>query len=377
MMLRALLCLLMLAVAAAPSWAQTPRQPPKPTAKPPAKVKKDPKWTFEVFGGGGFGGGTGGDATADFPAGEAFTTVAGRPSRVVPSWYFGDGARLFNEVRAQFSSQFGVTFPQIVSMDPVFSEGVATRSGGPAFGFRLTRRLTPRYALEFGLQRSNSTLDISDSARSAIEASSASFDEAFSGLIGTIPQAGMQVTSQVEAPDDASASQTALTAVLNIALWPGRRPLSPYVSAGVGYVTNDAESLHLRVVGNYQFRFLDTNPFNETDTVTLRTTDSDSSVIGVFGGGAIYELSARQGLRFDVRVHAAGNDLITKLDAAPTVAGLTPPLALPSNTTPSIQFSSTAQFKSSLSGRINDQTVFTGGGLDMRVHVSIGYFFRF
>ena len=349
----------------------------RPTAKPPAKAKKDPKWTFEVFGGGGFGGGTGGDATADFPAGEAFTTVAGRPSRVVPSWYFGDGARLFNEVRAQFSSQFGVTFPQIVSMDPVFSEGVATRSGGPAFGFRLTRRLTPRYALEFGLQRSNSTLDISDSARSAIEASSASFDEAFSGLIGTIPQAGMQVTSQVEAPDDASASQTALTAVLNIALWPGRRPLSPYVSAGVGYVTNDAESLHLRVVGNYQFRFLDTNPFNETDTVTLRTTDSDSSVIGVFGGGAIYELSARQGLRFDVRVHAAGNDLITKLDAAPTVAGLTPPLALPSNTTPSIQFSSTAQFKSSLSGRINDQTVFTGGGLDMRVHVSIGYFFRF
>ena len=377
MISRAFLCLLMLAVGTATSSAQTSRQPAKPAPKPVVKVKKDPKWTFEVFGGGGFGGGTSGDVTADFPAGETFVTEAGFPSRVVPSWYFGDGARLFNEVRGQFASRFNVTIPQMVSLDPLFASGIATRSGGATFGARLTRRITPRYTIELGLHRTSGTLDISDSARSALEASSDSFEQAFTGLIGTIPQAGMVVSSTVEIPDATSASQTAITGVLNIALSPGRRPLSPYVSVGIGRVTKDAETLRVRLTGNYQFRFLDSNPFNETDTVTLRTTERDSATIGVFGGGAIYELSPRQGLRLDVRVHAAKNGLITDLDASPNVVGLTPVLALPSNTNPSIQFSNTAQLKSSLSGRINDQPVFTGSGLDMRVHLTVGYFIRF
>ena len=377
MILRALLCFLILAVGPATSAAQTPRPPAKPAPKPVVKVKKDPKWTIEVFGGGGFGGGTNGDAISDFPAGETFTTEAGFPSRVVPSWYFGDGARLFNEVRAQFASQFNVTIPQLVALDPMFAEGVASRSGGATFGMRLTRRITPRYTIEFAFHRTSGSLDISDSAQSAIDASSASFEDAFTGLIGSIPQTGMQVTSTVDSPEAVSASQTAITGVVNIALSPGRRPLSPYVSVGIGRVTNDAETLRLRVVGNYQFRFLDSNPFNETDTVTLRTTDQNSAMIGVFGGGAVYELSARQGLRFDVRVHATNNGLSTDLDAAPNVLGLSPVLALPSNTNPSIQFSNTPQLKSSLSGRINDQPVLTGSGLDMRVHLTVGYFFRF
>ena len=359
--------------------AQTTRQPPKPATKTPAKpkVKKDPKWTFEVFGGGGFGGSAGGDASSEFPAGTSFTTESGFPSRVVPSWYFGDGAVLFDQVRAQFASLFNITVPELVSLDPVFADGALERNAGATFGVRLMRKLTPRYALEFGLQRSQGKLALSDSAQTAVEASRASFDQAFRGLLGTIPQTGLQVSSTAEIPDSATAPQTAITAVLNIALSPGKRPLAPYVSVGVGRVTNGAETLRVRLRGSYQFRFFDSNPFNETDSVTIRTSDRESSFVGVFGGGAMYELSPRQGLRFDLRIHIGNSGIATELDASPTVVTATPVLALPSNTNPSIQFSNTNTLKSSLSGRISDQTVVAAGGMDTRLNLTVGYFFRF
>ena len=359
--------------------AQTTRQPPKPATKTPAKpkVKKDPKWTFEVFGGGGFGGSAGGDASSEFPAGTSFTTESGFPSRVVPSWYFGDGAVLFDQVRAQFASLFNITVPELVSLDPVFADGALERNAGATFGVRLMRKLTPRYALEFGLQRSQGKLALSDSAQTAVEASRASFDQAFRGLLGTIPQTGLQVSSTAEIPDSATAPQTAITAVLNIALSPGKRPLAPYVSVGVGRVTNGAETLRVRLRGSYQFRFFDSNPFNETDSVTIRTSDRESSFVGVFGGGAMYELSPRQGLRFDLRIHIGNSGIATELDASPTVVTATPVLALPSNTNPSIQFSNTNTLKSSLSGRISDQTVVAAGGMDTRLNLTVGYFLRF
>ena len=360
------------------AYAQTTRQPPKPVTKPPAKpkVKKDPKWTFDVFGGGGFGGSTGGESS-EFPAGATFTTESGFPSRAVPSWYFGDGAVLFNQVRAQFASLFNITLPQLVSLDPVFANGALDRTGGATFGVRLARKLTPRYSLEFGLQRSQGKLALSDSGLTAIEASRASFDQAFRGLLGTIPQTGLQVSSTAQIPDAVTAPQIALTAVLNIALSPGKRPLAPYVSVGAGRVTNSAETMSLSLRGSYQFRFFDSNPFNETDSVTIRTSDSESSFIGVFGGGAMYELSPRQGLRFDLRIHVGSSGVATELDASPTVLTATPVLALPSTTNPSVQFSNTSALKSSLSGRISDQTVVAASGMDTRINLTVGYFFRF
>ena len=355
--------------------AQPPKPPPKPTAKPAPKVKKDPKWAIEVFGGGGFGGGTGGDP-ATFPAGETFTTEAGSPSRVIPSWYYGDGAQLFNEVRAQFASRFNLTIPALLALDPVFADGLERGAGG-TFGVRLTRTLSPRYSLEFALQFSGGSLGYDESARTAIEASRESFDAAFRGLLGSMPQVGLQVTSTANIPEAESASQTAITGALNIALSRSRRTLMPYLTAGMGWRTNNVETLSLLLRGQYQFRFLDVNAFNEIDTVTIRTTDRHSGAIGVLGGGALYSLSPRQGLKFDARVHMGANGIESDLDATPTFAPLNPALGLPSNTNPSIQFSNTPMFKTSLSGRTSDQRVFTGGGLDARFHLTVAYFYRF
>jgi len=366
--------------ATATAIAQT-RQPakpsPKPTAKPAPKVKKDPKWAIEVFGGGGFGGGTGGDGTTSFPAGETFTTEAGLPSRAVPSWYYGDGAQLFNEVRAQFASRFNITLPQLLALDPVLADGGLERGAGGTFGVRLTRTLNPRYSLEFALQFSGGSLGYDESARTAIGASRESFDAAFRGLLGSMPQVGLQVTSTATIPEAESATQTAITGALNIALSRSRRTLMPYLTAGMGWRTNSVNTFSLQLRGQYQFRFFDANPFNEADTVTIRTTDRHSGLIGVVGGGALYSLSPRQGLKFDARIHMGANGIESDLDATPSVAILTPPLGLPSNTNPAIQFSNTPVLTTSLSGRTSGQNVFTGSGLDARIHLTVAYFFRF
>lgn len=365
------------ASAAAQGTQQPPKPAPKQPVKPAPKVKKDPKWAIEVFGGGGFGGGTGGDGTTTFPAGETFTTEAGFPSRAVPSWYFGDGTALFNEVRAQFASRFNITMPQMVALDPVLADGGFERGAGGNFGVRLTRTLTPRYSLEFALQFGRSSLGYSDSARSEIEASRESFDAAFRGLLGTMPQTGLQVSSTADIPETENASQTAVTGALNIFFSRTRRTFMPYVTAGLGWRNNSVDTQRLQLRGQYQFRFFDVNPFNETDTVAIRTSDRESGLIGVFGGGALYSLTPRQGLKFDARVHAGSNGIESVFDATPTIASLSPPLALPSTTNPGIQFSNTPTVKTSLSGRTSTQTVFTGSGLDARIHLTVAYFYRF
>jgi hypothetical protein len=383
----AFLLVLTVFVAAPSASAQVTKQPPKPPAKPPAKpavkaMKKDPKWTFEVFGGLGMGGSAGGDPSGTFPAGETFTTEAGFPSRVVPSWFFGDGAALFNEVRAQFASRFNINVPALVPLDPFLGGSGLERQGGASFGARLTRRLTPRTSIEFGLQRSQAKLAISDEGRSAIDASRASFEDAFRGLLNTMPQSGLQVSSSAQIPDATSTPATAITAVVNV-FFPRtrgprpRRPLTPYLSAGAGHVSISAETLRITMRGQYQFRFFDVNPFNDADNVTIRTTDGEGGFIGVFGGGALYELSLRQGLRFDLRLHAGSNDVTGTLDATPQVNTAFPALALPSNTSPAVQFSNTAALKASLSGRISNQPIFTGSGLDLRVLFTVGYYVRF
>src|SRR6185295_12265119 len=102
--------------------------------------------------------------------------------------------------------------------------------------------------------------------------------------------------------------------------------------------------------GNYQFLFLDRYPINETDLVTLHITTPRRTAVGVFGGGVTVGRNGRQGFRVDVRVSVGKNQLATSLDARPASLHGQPSIALPSNTSPSIQFSSTTDTPSSLGG---------------------------
>ena len=340
------------------------------------KAPRDPKWTFEVMAGGALataGGGSGGTPT--FPAGEDFLTEEGRPSRAVPSWFFGDGAALFNDVRAQFAAA-GQQFPQITPIDAALGSPGMERGAGPTFGARLTRRLTNRVALEFAFQRSAGTMELTDEARDAFESASDSFDAAFRGLFATMPQTGLEVSSTTTLPSGVSGAQRAITGALKFTLTRGGR-LETYVVAGAGHVANSGTSAQARLRGSYQFRFLDTYAFSEVDNVTVNYSQKESMIVGVGGAGLMFDLGRRYGIRLDVRVHAGDSSSTTTLSANPTVNTASPTLALPSITTPSIQFSNTAAAKSSLSGKLTETEVFTGSGLETRVLATAGVYFRF
>lgn len=358
---------MLLALGAAPAWGQTARKPQKP--------KGEPRWTLEVHGGISGGATPSGGTAGQFPAGATLQTEVS-PSRVIPSWFFGDGAALFNEVRSQFASRFNVQYPQIAALDRALTSVPVERKGAASFGVRVGRQITSRFGVEFGFDRSQGTLKMTDAARAAVEASRASFESAFTGLIATtVPQTNLSVTSTADI-EDADTTQTAMTAALTIKLFSTGR-LSVHALAGGGRLTNSSDSVDARLRGTYQFRLFNTYAFSEIDSVTIRTTERENMPVGVLGGGLTYDFNRRSGLRFDVRALVGANGITTTVDASPTTSTAVPAIALPSLTTPSIQFSNLATVPSSLSGKATGLQTFKGSSLDSRLLVSVGLFLRF
>ena len=135
---------------------------------------------------------------ATFPAGSPFTTEQATSSRANASWMFGDGARLFNEVNAQFASRFNVRFPQIVPLDGMLTAAALGRARRTTVGIRVTRDLTRRFGVEVSFDRSQGDVILNDAARTAIESTRASFERAFGGLLATVPQTRLQVASTAD-----------------------------------------------------------------------------------------------------------------------------------------------------------------------------------
>jgi hypothetical protein len=333
-------------------------------------------WSVEIHGGLLVGQTPGGGVgVAEFAEGPPLLTD-GAPTRVVPSWYFGDGTRLFNQVNASFASQFGVQLPRLIELDPVLRSAAARRRGGGSFGVRVTRRLTPRVDLEFGFGVSQGRFDLTGDAEAAIEAVRASFETAFTAFFTTLmPQTNLRVTSEVQTEEN-QVHQMLVSGGVIVHLTPRGR-VGTYVSAGVGRVANGGSTAQVRLRGNYQFRFLGQFPYNESDAVTISFRDRDSAVAGLFGGGVTYGFGARHGIRGDARVQMSASRITTSVDAVVTRVNGTPGLSLPSASNPSIQFSNIGAINSSLSGRLSELTTFTGDGVDTRVLVTVGYFVRF
>jgi len=349
----------MLPVAAMPADAQTPAS--------------NAKWQVDVHAGGSMSaGGTGGTAIAEFPLG---ALLPGGPAttRAVSSWYFGDGTQLFNQTNGALGGTGRIT-----SLDSVLRSAIANRNNGAAFGVRISRSLTTRFAAEFTFDYAPASVRMTDEAEDAIQASSASFGPAWTSLLSTGATANRTASSSA-AIDRGDGHEMTLGAALKIRL-PGTARLLPYITAGAGVVRTSGTLPSATLTGNYGFRFGGVFPMNEQDVVTSRAESKETTPVGLAGGGLEYNIAARHGIRGDVRVRIGGGAVDTLVSASPSVMTQTPAFVINTGTTPSVQFNNNPVTgrQSSLSGpAISDMRTFEGSGTRIVTTVSIGYFVRF
>ncbi len=336
----------------------------------------DRKWEIEVHGGGLLATSpASGDVALPNP-GAPFTTFVGGSTRFVSSWYFGDGAALYNQFVASLANP--ALTNTINPLDPALNSEVVHRQHGAAFGGRLYRELTPRWGVELNFDYNLGELQISSRGLNQIAATSASWAAAFTQFTTFIAATGVTVTSTptVHRSDGHQALITG-GAVLNLKTQ-GRA--IPYLTFGLGVIHNTGDMPFVNLVGNYRFSGFLGAPFNQTDSVGLRYTIDGNVVTGYVGAGLKYYVTPHWGIRIDARDYLSPNTINNLVNASPSqVVGVPAVATTFVGPNPTLQFSNDPSFMpTNLSGPvISGFRTFSSNGVQQQVAVSGGVFFRF
>jgi hypothetical protein len=350
-------------------------------------------WEVEVHGGFAAASTSTSGTTRLPPAGalQPMTVFAGVPPRVqtrlVPSWFFGDGPVLLSQA---LPPDF-----RIAPLDPLLATSIAAPRSGGSVGFRVARRLTPRLSAEFSFDRNARAIAINSDAPAQIESSRASFAKMW-GAVAGLPIFGppsLATATATLTPGGAHESLAAGALVIDIGS--GGRIL-PYAVVGAGAVMVSGDLPSAQLTGDYRLQItfapgplppaflLPGFPplvFHETDLVTIRGSRGTAPA-AVFGGGARLALSPRAGIRIDLRDHVSRDTGTTLVDAAPTATPPAPPGTGMSvqffGSTPVVQISNVPGIPSSLSDKsvIGFET-FRAHGLSSHLNISAGLYFRF
>ncbi|HXZ27642.1 MAG TPA: hypothetical protein VEG08_06535 [Terriglobales bacterium] len=353
---------------------------PKPAAAASSEgPDPDRKWEVEFHGGGAFANTpTSGSSNLPNPGPLIPTLLGPNTSRAVPSFYFGDGALLWNQFIAAAANPLLTN--TITPLDAVLTNSVVRRRNGGMFGARISRDLTPRFALEGTFDYSLGELGFTNGALANIQATSDSWQAA---LIqpNAPPFCGActatTVTSTVALRDHQGASYM-LTGAVNVnALTSGR--WIPYFTVGVGFLGNTGDTPAALLVGNYQYTFGGITT-NVTDTALLQSTVASHSFVGVVGAGLKYYVTPHWGIRGDVRDYISSNSISTLLSAAPTLGGAPPGCSIYSGSNPTIQDCTPGVVGqvATLSGTpIVNFHSFSGSGALHQIAITAGVFYRF
>jgi len=341
----------------------------------PAGAQGPGKWELEVHGGGAFSGSADGTASSLPPATTALSlgNCSFCPTtRLVASWYFGDGTRLLNDTLRDYRLP-----GQAASLDSVLGTAATAWPNGASVGMRFSRVLTRRFSAEFALDYHVESLDFTQAATQALEQSRDGFATAFTSLFTLTPFTNERISSTLDIASG-SARRLDATGVIVVNLKREGRFI-PYVAGGGGISNIIGEEPAATLKGSYQFTFGGLSPFDERDTVTVRTAVDRHTPVGVLGGGVKWNVSPRWGIRADVRGHFSGSRVTTLLDASPaSTPSTTISVVTISGFEPSIQFSNIALVPTSLSGQpLTGATTFEGNGVHVETRVNGGVFFRF
>jgi hypothetical protein len=220
---------------------------------------------------------------------------------------------------------------------------------------------------------------LSSSAGTAIEATRSSFERVWNGVIATgggflFTNSFVKGTVTNTTP---SGRQTYYTGGIEYQLTKNKR-LVPYATAAVGAARRSGSLPETTLTGAYQFLYVSAAPLSEQDKVRVHYSAETTKPAAAFGGGIRYFLSARQGIRAELRIHISGNSVTTLVDATPSSLPGSPAFAISSTTNPALVFSNSPAVRGNLSApAVTDLTTFTGSGTATRTSLSAGYFFRF
>jgi opacity protein-like surface antigen len=315
------------------------------------------------------------------PAGPDIPLNAALPNSItrrVPSWYFGDGAAILNQI-------VGVRSPvKIAPLDPMLESRIVERQSATSFGVRVDRSLTPRFDVEFAFDEAQGELTLRSSSKDVANASQASFPAMWNLLLSAL-SSGSQVVTSDAMIDDKRGRQLVTSGTLLINLL-SSTSFTPYVAVGAGYITAHNGAPSVTLVGNYSFTFAPIPitpipPFhiNETDTVKIQAA-ARNSMTWVFGGGVKYALGDHWGVRADLRDHVNRDVVRTTVTTNPAsvASGSSGTLTFAlSQNAPLLIFSSSPLALSTLSTALPEFRTFSGSGFVNQVNTSAGVFWRF
>jgi len=330
---------------------------------------QDRKWEVEVYGGGAWTTATEGKRTLPAAGAPIVTSSPIFPSREVPSFLFGDGAKLVNDVNGEFD-----VAARITPLDAVFAKS-AGRSAA-SFGLRLRRSMNPYVSAEFAADFSASAVDAPDGFEDAIEVTRDSFVSAFGGLLATGPLLPALFASS-SSQDAGRLRENTFTGGVNIRLddWHWG---SSYVTLGAGFASTSGTLPSANVGGGYSFRIAGEVPISESNSVTVGFERPSTYVI-VLGGGISGEMTNALSFRADARVHVGPDTSRILIDTVSVNTRGTPAGFIESGTNPAIQFSndpSTGR-RSTLSAPALAGFEVFDGGTRTRILLTAGLVLRF
>jgi hypothetical protein len=361
-----------------------PRQAGTASVRPQGKTAR--KWEIEGHIGGSFFSNPTSGAAQLPPVGASYQVPAPPlppefpgarewpPSREVSSWYFGDGSVLFNDARRALGFLSPVP---ITPLDPVLTSAGSTRDGGLLLGFRVARALNDRLSAEFSFDASLTRVRMTDDARTAIETTSTSFEQAFDSLSGI----GFENVDSNVTIDREGGGQLNATGALTVNLLTGHR-WTPYATIGGGVVSSVGDMPRATLVGKYHvvdvLEGTGTNLVDDTDTVSVRYEMNPATIL-LLGGGFKFDLSPRAGIRGDVRFGIGSNGNRVVVDTEASHAGVSYySLALLGPNSSAVFSSPGNPRQRSLSGpALSGFETFTGTRYQVDTAITFGYFTRF
>lgn len=286
---------------------------------------KEPRWEIVVLAGGSVIGASRGGVASLPPAGERVdvgTFSSGGQSwspytRIVPSWYFGDGGALAAEANSTWSGTTRQTISSVPlePIDRILTSSGAKRGHAGTVGVRLSRPAGARLRLELGVELSDTGIQLTRDALDLIERSRSSFE-------GYWRNVGGYFSNDPEVWSLASVvhgNTRGILATAAVELPVGRQF---YATVGAGAVLPTGADSRVTLAGRYRFDgsrlFPGLTPWvvDESDTVEVRFGARPRPVV-VLGGGWRRPLGDRWGLHVNARVLAGSPGLRTTIQATP------------------------------------------------------------